>query len=124
MPRKRVITKPSQAPSPIEGSIPEDMSLTSAIPCPVCEAPALVLDWSPSLEWLVIEGCACGGYRIRADLVATRRLKKLAPAERIGLQGCIHAMHASDRLAWVDTETGTMRGPLVVLTAQPGNPRQ
>ena len=100
------------------------MLVTTAIPCPVCEAPALVLDWSPSVEWLVVEGCPCNGYRIRADLVATARLKKLAPAERNGLQGRIHAMHASGRLAWVDTKTGTMRGPLVVLAAQPRNSQQ
>jgi hypothetical protein len=100
------------------------MILTWAIPCPVCEAPALVLDWSPSVEWLVIKGCTCHGYRIRADLLATGRLKKLAPAERNGLQRRIHAMHTRGRLAWVDTETGTMRGPLMVLAAQPRNRQQ
>ena len=59
----------------------ERMLVAMAIPCPICEAPARVLDGSPGVEWLVIEGCGGGGYRIRADLVATRRLKKLAPAE-------------------------------------------
>jgi hypothetical protein len=98
------------------------MLVATAIPCPVCEAPARVLDWSPGEDWLVIEDCACNGYRIRADLVATRRLKKLAPAERDGLQGRIHAMHASGRLAWVDTVTGTMRGQLVVLGAASQSP--
>ena len=101
-----------------------DMLAATAIPCPVCEGPARVLDWPPSVGWLVIEGCACDGYRIKADLLATRRLKKLTPAERNGLQGRIHAMHASGRFAWVDTVTGTMRGPLVVLAAQPRNPQQ
>ena len=45
-----------------------------------------------------------------ADLVATRRLKNLDHAERRELQGRIHAMHASNRVAWVDTATGTVRG--------------
>jgi hypothetical protein len=79
-----------------------------------------VLDWSPGVEWLVIEGCACGGYRIRTDLVATRRLKALSPDERSGLQADIQALHASRLEAWVDTETGTTLGPLVVLPAKPG----
>jgi hypothetical protein len=100
------------------------MEGTTAIPCPVCETPARVLDWSPSVEWLVIEGCACEGYRIRADLVANRRLKNLGLAERRGLQGRIHAMHASNRVAWVDTVTGAVRGPLVVLAVQPRNPQR
>jgi hypothetical protein len=71
---------------------------------------------------LGIEGCACDGYRIRADLLATGRLKKIAPAKRNGLQGRISAMHARGRLAWVDTETGIMRGALLVFPAQPGTP--
>jgi hypothetical protein len=100
-----------------------DMLLATAIPCPVCEAPARVLDWSPGVDWLVIEGCSCGSYRVRADLVATRRLKHLALAERRLLQERIHAITASDQEAWVDTETGTMRGPLVVLAAQPRHTR-
>ena len=95
------------------------MIVTRAVPCPVCEAPALMLDWSPSVEWLVIEGCSCGGYRVRADLVATRRMKKLLSGERSRIQALIHALHASGQEAWVDTETRTVRGPLVVLPVQP-----
>jgi hypothetical protein len=72
------------------------MLVATAIPCPVCEAPARVLDWSPGVYWLVIEGCSCGSYRVRADLVATRRLKHLALAERRLLQERIYAITASD----------------------------
>jgi hypothetical protein len=95
------------------------MGVPREIPCPVCDAPALLLDWSPSVEWLVIEGCACGGYRVRADLVATRRLKALLPAERSRIQAHIQAQHARQQEAWLDTETGTVRGALLVLAAQP-----
>ena len=87
----------------------------TAIPCPICETPARVHERWPRDVWLVIDGCRCNGYRIRANLLAARRLKHLVPAERWGLQGRIHAKHASDRRAWVDTETGTVRGPLEVL---------
>jgi hypothetical protein len=95
------------------------MEPTRAIPCPVCEAPARVLDSSPSVEWLMIEGCACAGYRVRADLVATRRLKKLPPGERRQIQARIQALHANGEGAWLDTEAPPLRGPLVVLSAPP-----
>ena len=37
----------------------------------VCEAPARVVDTSDNPEWLIIQGCPCGGYRDRAELVAS-----------------------------------------------------
>jgi hypothetical protein len=62
----------------------------------------------------VIKGCACGMYGIRADLVATRRLKAPPPGERNKLQAEIQALHAKSQEAGVDTETEDSPGPLVV----------
>jgi hypothetical protein len=87
-----------------------------AIPCPICEAPARVVDTADHPEWLFIEACPCGGYRVWTDLVATRRLKAHPPPQRRALQERIQAVVTTDRPAWVDTETGTVRGPLVVFS--------
>jgi hypothetical protein len=56
--------------------------VATAVPCPVCPSPQLTS--SPIVEWLIIKGCPCGGYRVRAELVASRRLmalpRRTAPA--------------------------------------------
>jgi hypothetical protein len=91
----------------------------TAIPCPVCQAPAQVYDPSLTGDWFAIEGCPCGRYWVRADLVASRRFKNLVHAERRELQERMHAMHARTQQTWVDTETGTVLGPLVVLPEPP-----
>ena len=86
-----------------------------AIPCPLCEEPARVVDWPSRVEWLMIEGCPCGGFAVWADLVATRRLKHLPPEERGRLQARVRNLRALNQDAWLVTADGQMDGPLIVL---------
>ena len=42
-------------------------------PCPLCGHAATVTDWRPShLDWLVVEGCACGDFFVSAALFEER----------------------------------------------------
>ena len=85
-----------------------------AIPCPLCEEPARVVDW-PTMEWVTIEGCSCGGFAVWADLVATRRLRYLRPQERERLQSSVRDLRALNQDAWLVTADGRLGGRLIVV---------
>jgi hypothetical protein len=93
-----------------------------AIPCPLCEEPARVVDWPARDEWLMIEGCPCGGFGAWADLVAARRLKCLHPEERGRLQARVRNLRALNQAAWLVTADGRLDGPLVVLAERTERP--
>jgi len=92
---------------------------SSSIPCPLCGEPATLIDRHPGVEWIAIEGCACGGYFVWADLLAVRRLKSLPSHERATLQARIVELRAMVRRAWLTTGNGRIDGPLVVRAERP-----
>jgi hypothetical protein len=40
--------------------------------CPLCGDPATIVDWRPSVDWVVVEDCPCDGFFIRAGLLDSR----------------------------------------------------
>jgi hypothetical protein len=93
-----------------------------ANPCPLCEEPARVVDGLAPVEWLMIEGCPCGGFGAWADLVSARRLKYLHPVERGRLQARVRNLRALNQAAWLVTADGQLDGPLVVLAERTDRP--
>jgi hypothetical protein len=96
--------------------------MPASIPCPRCEEPARVADWPSSLEWLTIEGCACEGFGVWTDLVATRRLKIIGAEERKKLQARVLGLRATNGNAWIVTADGLLDGPLVVVPDRQDRP--
>jgi hypothetical protein len=89
--------------------------------CPVCTGAATVTDWRPRLEWVVVEGCACGGFSVWAPLLEDR-LRRLSPAERADLAATIQGFRAMNHEAWVTSADGGIFGRLVILTRRPERP--
>ena len=111
-----------------ERGLPSRVALTNsimraALPCPLCGEPARVIEPSDP-EWLLIEGCACGGFGVWSDLVAGRRLKHIGPDERGKLQARVRDLRALGRDACVVTADGTLRGPLIVAAGRQDRPRR
>ena len=73
--------------------------------CPLCDGRTTVTDWRPSVDWLVIEHCACNGFFLWAELTKAR-LTKLARNRRHQLALQIRGLRASHK-AWCATEDGT-----------------
>jgi hypothetical protein len=99
------------------------MASVPTIPCPLCGESARLLD-GPSPEWLTFEGCACGGFRVWADLVATRRLKVIRTEERGKLHARVLGLRAINLGAWLVTVDGTLDGPLIVAADRQDRPRR
>jgi hypothetical protein len=62
-------------------------------PCPVCGHRATVTDWHPGLDWVVVEGCSCGGFFV-AGGVLTERLPQMAVRDREDLALRIRSFRA------------------------------
>jgi hypothetical protein len=99
------------------------MAPDPTLPCPLCGESARVIEPSDP-EWLLIEGCGCGGFGVWSDLVANSRLQNIGPDERGKLQARVRDLRALGRDAWLVTADGTLNGPLVVVTDQQGRARR
>jgi hypothetical protein len=106
--------------APLEQPRPTRRDAKSA--CPLCGWLTTVTDWRPSVDWLVIEDCQCGGFFLWAGL-PNERLMRLSRDTRERLALRVRGLRASGREAWCTTEDGTATGPLVVRTARPDCPK-
>jgi hypothetical protein len=82
-----------------------------------------MVDWRPTLSWLVIEDCSCGGFFVAADALEWR-LPRLTTAARAELSSTIQGFRAMDREAWLTTADGGISGRLVIHTERPDRPRR
>jgi hypothetical protein len=89
--------------------------------CPVCGHPALLTDWRPTLSWMAVERCFCGGFFVWTALLQGR-LDTLDAAARSGLSDRIRAHRAAASEAWCTTSDGTVSGPLVIRSERPDRP--
>jgi hypothetical protein len=80
-----------------------------------------VTDWGPRLDWIVIEGCSCGGFFVWARLLEWR-LPRLGRTERSDLVASIQGFRAMGQEPWVTTADGGIFGRLVILTERPDRP--
>jgi hypothetical protein len=102
---------------------------SSPAPCPLCGEPARLSDHDPSSAWIAVDGCACGGFVVWAELLAVRRLQQAPPDERTALRARIVELRAKRaRAAWLTTDDGRADGRLAVRTRRPApraatNPR-
>jgi hypothetical protein len=93
----------------------------TAAPRPLCGESAMLVDWRPSLDWIVVEGCPCGGFYVAGSLIRARRLG--FPAEsREALADAVLKFRAIGHEAWCTTTEGRENGPLVVRTERPDRP--
>jgi hypothetical protein len=86
--------------------------------CPICGQAATITDWRPSVDWLAVEGCACGDCFIWTPLLDAR-LPGLTAADRDPLRRRIREIRSAQNEAWVTTGDGTVTGPLVVQAQRP-----
>jgi hypothetical protein len=91
-------------------------------PCPLCGEWAIHVDWWPTADWIVVEGCACGGFFVAAHLVRAR-LPDLPAANREALAESVQKFRAMGEEAWCTTTDGRASGPLVIRTERPDRPR-
>ncbi len=94
------------------------MAMAGDGPCLVCNAPATIADWTPSQEWLSVEGCGCGDFFISKGLWGARLLSMQAP-KREELAKCIRAWRAQGDEAWVTAAGNRMTGPIAIVSVQP-----
>jgi hypothetical protein len=104
---------PSEAPSGLSGR-------RRPSTCPLCGAPALILDWRPSVAWASVEDCRCDAFFVWTALLDSGRLDVIPQEECVRLRTRILELRASHREAWLYTTDGTPHGTLVVLTERPG----
>jgi hypothetical protein len=88
--------------------------------CPVCTHSATVTDWRPRLDWLVVEGCPCGGFFVWAPLIDG--LRRLSAAERSDLAATIQGFRAMNHEPWLTSADGGIFGRPVILTERPDRP--
>lgn len=86
--------------------------------CPLCGLAATVTDWRPGVDWVVVEGCACGGFFVSAPLFEGR-LATLSEADRRALALRIRWFRAKGREAWCVTTDGSGTGPLDIREGAP-----
>ena len=101
-----------------------DVPPPDAIPCPLCERPAQVIDEPALPDWLRIEGCPCERFRVWADLVANARLKVISRNDRERIRARLRDLRARQQEAWLVTDNGLLSGRLVVSTEQRDRPRR
>jgi hypothetical protein len=104
----------SQAAALVEAGThrPAALAPRSAGTCPLCEHAATITDWRPThLDWLVVEGCPCGGFFVSAALFE-HRLPRLSEAERQTLAARVRWFRAKGVEAWCTTPNGSVDGPL------------
>jgi hypothetical protein len=90
--------------------------------CPLCGQAATVTDWRPSVDWVVVEGCGCGGFFVSAPLFEGR-LSTLSEADRRALALRIRWFRAKKREAWCVTTDGSGSGPLDIREGAPPRSR-
>jgi hypothetical protein len=73
--------------------------------CPLCAHPATIVDWRPSVDWIVVEDCPCDGFFIRASLLAAH-LPTLPEEERQELARRVREFRVAGLEAWCTTSDG------------------
>ena len=73
--------------------------------CPLCAHPATIVDWRPSVDWVVVEDCPCDGFFIRASLLDAR-LPTLPEEERQELARRVREFRVAGLEAWCTTSDG------------------
>ena len=73
--------------------------------CPLCGHAATIVDWRPSVDWVVVEDCPCDGFFIRAGLLDSR-LPTLPGEERQELTRRVREFRAAGLEAWCTTSDG------------------
>jgi hypothetical protein len=91
------------------------MVMTGDKSCALCTHPATVLDWTPLTEWVVVEGCLCGGFFIAKPLWA-QRIPSMPPAEREELGTRIRSWRARGDEAWVAALHSSGNSPIVIVS--------
>lgn len=86
--------------------------------CPVCREPASILDWRPSVPWLVVDGCRCDGFFLWTALLDTL-LRGLPIEDRAMLSARIQSLRQTGKEAWLLTDDDTAGGALVLSDERP-----
>lgn len=81
--------------------------------CIVCREPARVTDWHPITAWLMVEGCACGGFFVWKPLWE-QRIPALGDAQREELARRVRYVHERGGEVWLTTRDGRVGGPIVI----------
>jgi hypothetical protein len=92
---------------------PRSPSRRSRNACPLCEDPALILDWRPSVPWASIEDCRCDAFYVWTTLLDGGRLDVMSRDECARLRTRIGELRATEHEAWLYTADGRADGPLV-----------
>jgi hypothetical protein len=85
--------------------------------CALCRHVVTIAD-GPFLDWLIIEGCPCGGYFVW-KAVWEFRLPHMTDVERQNLTFRVRSPRVKNREAWIYTADGTVYSPLVVESERP-----
>ena len=86
--------------------------------CPICRESASVVRAIADAAWYAVDGCACAGYVVAADVLEWR-LSRLTAAERAELVATLQGFRAMGRDAWLSTGDGSISGRLVIRTQSP-----
>jgi hypothetical protein len=84
--------------------------------CPICQASATVVRDVADAASYAVDGCACGGYVVAAEVLEWR-LSRLTAAERAELVTTLQGFWAMGRRAWLSTgDERSMSGRLIIRT--------
>jgi len=87
--------------------------------CPICQESATVVRDVTDAASYAVDGCACGGYVVAAEVLEWR-LSRLTAAERAELVATLQGFRAMGRDAWLSTGDGrSISGRLVIRTHGP-----
>ncbi len=90
--------------------------------CVLCGQEATVKEVEPLEEWLAVEGCACGDFRVWAGMW-NARLANLSAEDRWEISSRLRQQprHPGGRVQLV-TQDSKVSGPIVIETRGPGDP--
>ena len=100
------------------GGSPESERPAILSTCPICHESATVVRGLADAAWYAVDGCACAGYVVAADVLEWR-LSRLTAAERADLVATLQGFRAMGRDAWLSTGDGSISGRLVIRTQSP-----
>jgi hypothetical protein len=86
--------------------------------CPICQESATVVRDVADAASYAVDGCACGGYVVAAEVLEWR-LSRLTAAERGELVATLQGFRAMGRDVWLSTGDGSISGRLVIRTQSP-----
>jgi hypothetical protein len=100
------------------GDSPESERRAILSTCPICHESATVVRGIADAAWYAVDGCACAGYIVAAEVLEWR-LSRLTAAERAELVATLQGFRAMGRDAWLNTADGSISGRLVIRTHSP-----